>query len=113
MCLTGNPRKNPIAAFVGGGTQYIFLCSLYFVQEEKSIQPHCPTEQHNRFAGDPNIFYQKYQIYTLIYQFAHFYLGSNAFDRTTDPIEQLDWNDYVSVLNTSDSVRNPTNLHIT
>ena len=111
-CLTGDPTRNPIPAFVAEGTRYIFLCPLYFVLEEAPLQAHCPTLHLNRFAGDPNIFYQKYQIYTMIYQLVRFYLGENALDKATDPKEQFDWNNCVTALDTLDSVRNPTNMEI-
>lgn len=65
----------------------------------------------NRFAGDPNIFYKKYQIYTLIYQLVRFYLDFHALDEHTDPPEQFDWNECVR-LKALDSVINPTNMQI-
>ncbi len=110
-CLAGTPRKTPIAAFYAEGTVYTFLCPAFFVQRPKPDAAHCPAVHNNRFAGDPNIFYQKYQLYTLIYQFARFYLGVDALDEHTDPPEQYDWNECVR-LNMLDSVINPTNFQI-
>ena len=112
-CLVGGtPRRTPIPAFYAKGTAYIFLCPAYFVQEDQPTSRHCPTVHLNRFAGDPNIFYKNYQIYTLLLQLVRFYLGQYALDDHTDPPQQLDWNNCVYSLGTSNSARNPTNLQL-
>ncbi len=112
-CLvSGSPRHTPVPAFYAEGTAYIFLCPAFFVQEDHPTSPHCPAVHHNRFAGDPNVFYRNYQTYTLMYQFIRFYLGDNALDSTTDPPEQFDWNNCVHSLGMLNSVRNPTNLQL-
>ena len=110
-CLTGGPDKSPITSFYAPGTAYVFLCPALFMQTIQPSSPHCPTVHNNRFAGDPNIFYQKYQVYIMLYSFLEFYLGTNALNATTEPPEQLDWNNGVQ-LGASDSVRNPTNFQI-
>lgn len=110
-CIAGSSRKSPIPAFYAEGTVYTFLCPSFFVQEPEPDAAHCPVVHKNRFAGDPNIFYKKYQIYTLIYQLVRFYLGVSALDARTDPPEQFDWNECVR-LKTLDSVLNPTNIQI-
>ena len=110
-CLAGSPRRNPLPAFYAEETAYIFLCPAFFAQEDKPDRPHCPVVDENRFAGDPNIFYKKYQVYTILYNLLRFYLGDNALSADTDPREELDWNNCVR-LNPENSVRNPTNFQI-
>lgn len=110
-CLAGSPRKSPPPAFYAEGTVYTFLCPAFFVQTPEPYAAHCPTVHNNRFAGDPNSFYKKYQVYTLVYQLVRFYLGVDALDEHTDPPEQFDWNECVR-LKTLDSVINPTNIQI-
>lgn len=110
-CLVGSPRSTPIAAFYAEGTAYLFLCPAYFVQKDKPDNSHCPVVHNNRFAGDPNALYKNYQVFTLIYGLARFYLGDNALDNDSDPPEQFDWNECVR-LRVLDSIRNPTNLQI-
>ena len=110
-CLAGSPSRNPIPAFYAEETAYIFLCPAFFVQEGKPDRPHCPIVHENRFAGDPNIFYKRYQVYTLLYSLLRFYLGDDALNANSDPREELDWNNCVR-LDTLNSVRNPTNLQL-
>ena len=111
-CSTaGSPRSNPVTSFYADGTAYIFLCPAYFKQEAESGNRHCPIVHNDRFAGDPNVLYKKYQVYTLIYQLLRFQLGDNALDADSDPPEQLDWNECVR-LNAVSSIRNPTNFQL-
>lgn len=91
-------QRGQIPAFYAEGTAYIFLCPAYFQQEKFPEKPHCPEVHNDRFAGDPNIFYKKYQVYTLVNQLLRFYLGDNALDAESDPMEQLDWNNCVFLL---------------
>ena len=110
-CLVGGPRATPLQAFYAEGTVYTFLCPAFFVQPPTSVRYQCPTVSDNTFSGDPGIFYRNYQTYIILYQLIRFYLGDNALNYDTDPIEQLDWNACIG-LGAVDSVLNPTNLQI-
>jgi len=113
-CLGGFPERTSIPAFYADETAYLFLCPALFALQETINKSHCPTVEDNKFAGDPEVFYKKYQTYTLIYHFLRFYLGDNALDRYSDPPEQLDWNDCVRLGSETflDSIRNPTSLQL-
>ncbi len=113
-CLGRAPGGTPIPAFYADGTAYLFLCPSFFVLEKDISKAHCPTVQNNEFEGDPDLFYRKYQSYTLIYHLLRFYLGENALDRYSDPPEKLDWNDCVRLGSRTvlDTVRNPTSLQL-
>ena len=110
-CQTGGPDSTPLQAFYAEGTAYIFLCPALFVHPTTTTGYHCPSVTRNEFSGDAGSFYQNYQTYILLYHLIRFYLGHNALDDTTDPREQLDWNNCVG-LSLLDSVLNPTNLQI-
>lgn len=99
-------------SFYALGTSYIFLCDFFFHLESRPTEDHCPTTYNNRFAGSQRFFHQKYQLYRLVYELARFYLGGNALDAKSNPIEKFDWNDCVFKLNMLDSVLNPTNMEL-
>ncbi|MCJ1458757.1 hypothetical protein MMC28_009131 [Mycoblastus sanguinarius] len=110
-CLTGSPSQSSIKGFYAEGTVYTFLCPEFDKQRPWPSQNHCPTLHYNQFAGDVNIIYRSYQIYTLIYELVQFYLGRNALDRDSNPPEALNWNDCVRY-DTIYSVLNPSNFQI-
>ena len=114
-CLRRSPEGVFPAAFYAEGTAYTFLCPPFNLQAPRPSTSHCPTvdvDTDNRFRGDQNLFAQKYQVYTLLFQLVRFYIGSWALNPYTVPPEQLDWNDCVFKLNSYDSTRNPTNFEI-
>lgn len=108
----GQERPNP--GFYVEGTAYIFLCPAFFALEDSNDHPNCPTVLDNRFRGDPVKFFKGYQTYTLLYFLIRFYLGHNALDNSSDPREQLDWNDCTSLGSklVVDSVRNPSSIQL-
>ena len=110
-CLQDGPLQSPVPAFYAEDTAYIFLCPSFFDLMDQPTESHCPAVHQNRFAGDPNIFYKRYRTYALMYQLVRFYLGSTSLNETSDPQEELDWNNCV-LLDMTDSVRNPTNFQI-
>lgn len=58
---------------------------------------------------DVDVFYQNYQMYTLMYELLRFYLPKNALGPRSLPKEVFDWNHCVAYTIES-SVKNPTNL---
>ena len=110
-CRWGGPQSTSINTFYAEGTAYIFLCPSFFKLQRQADRPHCPAVHEDRFAGDPKIFYKRYQIYTLFYELVRFYLGRDALSDHSDPHEELDWNNCVR-LGVEASVRNPTNYQI-
>lgn len=107
-------QEKPSPGFYAEGTAHIFLCPAFFALEDSNDHPNCPNVLDNKFSGDPVKFFKGYQIYTLLYFLIRFYLGHNALDNSSDPREQLDWNNCMSlVLNmVVDAVRNPTSIQL-
>ncbi len=64
---------------------------------------------NNRFVGDVDVFYQIYQMHTLLYGLVRFYLQKNALGPRSSPKEVFDWNQYVGC-GVVVRGRNPTNL---
>ena len=108
-CQHPFPTGQPPQAFYADGTAYIFLCPAFLVQPALPQPQYCPSVRHNTWVGDSGLFYRNYQTYTLLYELIRFYLGINALNPDTIPIEQFEWNSCV-YYGAVPSVKNPTNL---
>lgn len=115
-------QSSPVHSFYAEGTSYIFLCDsiLKIDREPKAftasgVPSECPSVdlKRNMFQGDQYKFHRRYQIFSVIHSLTRLYLGGDALDANTDPIELFDWNDCVFTLNDeTSSVLNPTNLEL-
>ena len=91
-------------AFYTFGTAYIFLCSDFLTQALAPLGSHCPTVVINVFIGSVDVFYEKYQMYQLMYQLIRFYLQRDSLRP-----EKFGWKECVG-MDIESSVRNPTNF---
>ena len=102
-------QRYPHQVFYASRTAYIFLCPDFHDQALAPAGSHCPTVVDNRFAGDMNVFYRDYQMYTLLYGLIRFCLQRDALSSKSVPNEVFDWNQCVGYTPQS-SMKNPTNL---
>ena len=109
-CISPFPPHAPPGAFYASDTAYTFICPAFFSQDYAPIrsQDHCPQVTDNRYSGDVDAFYRKYQMFTMLYQLVRFYLGHYALDTHTRPREAFDWNIVVRY-GVAESAKNPTN----
>ena len=112
-CQTSSSAdRGPLPTFYASGTAYIFICPIFHSMEPFPRESICPTVEQNRFFGDPGAVYQNYQFFRIIYEQIRFYLGRNALDAVSDPLEEFDWNSIVYKLDMIESLVNPTSLEL-
>ena len=78
-CTNSPPLSAPQQAFYADGTAYIYLCPCFHWQHIAHSIRHCPLVVHIRRAGDPNLFYRSYHMYTILYELIRFYFGTYVF----------------------------------
>lgn len=98
-----------VLSFYVLGTAYIFLCNAFVEHTPPFGLSRCPQVLLNKFDTN-NFRNQEDQTYDLLYSLNRFYLGRNALNATTDPVEIFDWNECVQNLDAEDSFYNPTSM---